>query len=149
VILESKTRPSQASTGSFSPSSAATARSARAAAARRVTSRPRASQATPAKSTESERTRVLTGLASQPLGLPKSRPLEIAPLSTPISPLTSVLTQQTVPSPPQAATNRPSPTLTSSDLRAMLASPARLREVALLGELLQPPVALRDPRRPR
>jgi hypothetical protein len=40
------------------------------------------------------------------------------------------------------------PALTSGDLRAMFASPSKLREVALLTELLQRPVALRPPRRP-
>ena len=41
------------------------------------------------------------------------------------------------------------PALTSGELRAMLASPTKLREVALLTELLQPPLALRPPRRSR
>ena len=41
------------------------------------------------------------------------------------------------------------PSLSIDALRAMLASPKRLREVALLGELLQPPVSLRASRRPR
>jgi hypothetical protein len=41
------------------------------------------------------------------------------------------------------------PSLSIDELRAMLTSPKRLREVALLGELLQPPVSLRGPRRPR
>ncbi len=152
VILESETRTSVGSTSSFSPSSAASARSARAATARRAPPRGRAPQAAPPKSSESERPRLLTGLVSQPLSSKKSRTLEIAPLSTPLSPLSSPLTQvsqQSIPNMPHATTNKPIPTLTSSDLRTMLASPARLREIALLGELLQPPLALRSPRRPR
>jgi hypothetical protein len=152
VILESETRTSQASTSSFSPSSSASVRSARAATGRRATPRGRAPQAVSPKSTESERPRLLTGLVSQPLGPKKGRTLEITPLSTPISPLGSPLTQvsqQSIPNLPHATTNKPIPTLTSSDLRTMLASPARLREIALLGELLQPPVALRGPRRLR
>ncbi len=143
VILESETRTSQGSTSSFSPSSAATARAARSTASRRSAARGRAPQAASPKSIESERPRVLTGLVSQPLGPKKGRTLEIVPLSTPITPLGSPLTQQTTPNLPHATTNKPRPTLTSSDLRTMLASPAKLREIALLGELLQPPVALR------
>ncbi len=152
VILESENRTSAGSTSSFSPSSSASTRSARAATSRRATPRGRAPQAAAPKSSESERPRLLTGLVSQPLGPKKGRTLEIVPLSTPISPINSPLTQvsqQTIPDMPHATTNKPIPTLTSSDLHSMLASPARLREIALLGELLQPPVALRGPRRPR
>ena len=151
VILESETRTSPGSTSpSFSPSSAATARSARASTGgRRTAARGRAPQPAPAKAIEPERHKVLTGLVSHPLGSKKGRPLEIVPLSTPLAPLGSPLTQQTNQNLPYATTNRPIPTLTSSDLRTMLASPVRLREIALLGELLQPPVSLRAPRRPR
>ena len=35
------------------------------------------------------------------------------------------------------------PTLTGVDIRKMLASPGKMREIALLSELLQPPLALR------
>ncbi len=41
----------------------------------------------------------------------------------------------------------PGPEMDVEAIRAMLASPSRLREIAFLGELLKPPVALR-PRRP-
>jgi hypothetical protein len=149
VILESETRASQGSTSSFSPSSAATARAARPATGRRTAARGRTPQTVTPKPIESERPRLLTGLVGQPLGPKKTRALEIVPLSTPMSPLSSPLTQQMSPNVPHATTNKPTPTLTSSDLRTMLASPARLREIALLGEILQPPVALRAPRRTR
>ena len=48
--------------------------------------------------------------------------------------------------PPPRRTIRASPSTTSAPCST---SPKRLREVALLGELLQPPVSLRAPRRPR
>ena len=41
------------------------------------------------------------------------------------------------------------PAFTSDSLRKMLASPTKLREVALLTELLQAPIALRHARRLR
>jgi hypothetical protein len=87
---------------------------------------------------------------SQSLAQKKARPLEITPLSTPITPISSPLTQTSVGS----AIEHPGayqlhPALTSRELRAMLASPTKLREVALLTELLQPPLALRPRRRPR
>jgi hypothetical protein len=94
----------------------------------------------------------LTGLVSQGLASKKSRPLEIAPLSTPLTPIGTPITQVTQGTTldlPYATTTRSHPTLTSNDLRVMLNSPGKLREIALLGELLQPPIALRAPRRPR
>jgi hypothetical protein len=100
---------------------------------------------------ETERPRALTGLVGQALSQKKSRPLEIAPLSTPIVPISSSpLTQTSV----GAALEHPGShqlqtALSSADLRVMLASPTKLREVALLTELLQPPLALRPHRRLR
>ena len=44
---------------------------------------------------------------------------------------------------PYATPNPPDPL--STDLRTMLASPGKIREIALLGELLQPPLALLAP----
>jgi hypothetical protein len=99
---------------------------------------------------EPERPRALTGLVNQSLAQKKNRPLEIAPLATPIAPIGGVpLSQSTAP--PVGvlpASGAPRAALSSSDLRAMLASRTKLREVAFLTELLQPPLALRRPRRP-
>jgi hypothetical protein len=152
VILESETRTSQASTSSFSPSSTTGSRSARTAPARRAATRGRTSQTPPLKSIEPERPRLLTGLSSQGLTVKKSRPLEITPLSLPITPIGSPIpqvSQGTTLDLPYATTTKSHPALTSNDLRVMLASPGKLREIALLGELLQKPLALRAPRRPR
>ena len=152
VILDSENRPSQSSS-SFTPSSAASSRTARTASpARRAAPRGRSSQAAPLKSSEPERPRALTGLVSQGLAPKKNRPLEITPLSVPISPIgspTAQISAGTTLDLPYATTTKSHPTLTSTDLRTMLASPGKLREIALLGELLQPPLALRAPRRPR
>ena len=89
---------------------------------------------------------------SQALVAKKSRPLEITPLSTPIAPIGTPITQVTQGTTldlPYATTTKSHPTLTSNDLRVMLASPGKLREIALLGELLQPPIALRASRQLR
>jgi hypothetical protein len=152
VILESETRPQQPSTSAFSPSSAASSRTARTAPSRRASARGRAAQAPPLKSMEPERPRLLSGLGTQSLGPKKARPLEITPLSTPIAPIGAPIpqiSQGTTLDLPYGTSTKSQPTLTSNDLRVMLASPGKLREVALLGELLQPPIALRAPRRPR
>ncbi|HZW33541.1 MAG TPA: hypothetical protein VFF52_22670, partial [Isosphaeraceae bacterium] len=78
----------------------------------------------------------------------KAQPLEIAPLASPLRPLSAPLTKTSVGPPLEQPGSYPvPPALTSTELRTMLASPTKLREVALLTELLQPPVALRPPRR--
>jgi hypothetical protein len=154
VILDSETRSAQASS-SFSPSAAASGRTARGTspAARRTASRARPAPATPIKPFESERPRILTGLVGQSLAQKKAKPLDLTPLSTPIAPITSapLTTASPTPAPEVARTaaTPDEPSLSIDQLGAMLASPKRLREVALLGELLQPPVSLRAPRRPR
>jgi hypothetical protein len=102
---------------------------------------------------ESERPRALTGLVGQSLSQKKARPLDTAPLSSQIAPISSSLltsaSQTPAPEVARTAAKPDEPSLSINELRAMLASPKRLREVALLGELLQPPVSLRAPRRTR
>jgi hypothetical protein len=153
VIIESETRAAQGMT--FSPSAAAGARATRGAgaSARRASSRARSVPAPPAKAVEPERPKALTGLTGQSLGQRRGKGLEITPLSTPIAPISSapLTTASLTPAPEvvRSAAQPDVPSLSADELRAMLASPKRLREVALLGELLQPPVSLRGPRRPR
>ena len=149
VILESENRTLSPS---FSPSTAAGNRSSRTTPARRGTSRGRVSQPTPIKTTEPERPRLLAGLTSQDLLSNKSRPLQITPLANPIAPIgtpTPQVSQGTTLDLPYRTSTKSQPVLSSDDLRDMLASPGKLREIALLGELLQKPVALRAPRHPR
>jgi len=154
VIIESETRTGQGA--SFSPSAASsgaraargTSPSARKAAAARARSTP-----APIKPIEPERPRALTGLIGQSLAPKRGKPLDIAPLSTPIAPISSApltsSSQTPAPEVARTAAQPDVPSLSIDELRAMLGSPKRLREVALLGELLQPPVSLRGPRRSR
>ncbi len=154
VIIDSETRSAQGSS-SFSPSAAASSRAARGTtpAARRAASRARSTPATPIKPIESERPRALTGLVGQSLSQRRAKPLEMTPLSTPMAPISSSPLTASSPTPAaevaRTAARPDIPSLSIDELRAMLASPKRLREVALLGELLQPPVSMRAPRRPR
>lgn len=152
TILESQTRPvaGSGSTSGFSPSSsAANPRVARGLGARRAAARGRAASTPPTRPAERERTRSLTGLAGESLGPKQGKALEIAPLASPIASIASSLSSVSQSSTsPEARDARPSrPTLSADDLRPMLASPGKLREAALLAELLQPPVALRPSRR--
>jgi hypothetical protein len=152
VILESEVRgsPPASSPSSFSPSSAASARAARGTTTRRGPLRGRSAPAAASlKPVEPERPRALTGLVSQPLVPKKAQHLEIAPLASPLRPLSAPLTKASVGTSLEHPGSHLLPTaLTSGELRTLLASPTKLREVALLTELLQPPLALRPPRRP-
>jgi hypothetical protein len=153
VILESEVREAHpaSSPSSFSPSSAASARAARGPTTRRGPLRGRsAPTAATLKPAEPERTRALTGLVGQVLVPKKAQHLEIAPLASPLKPLSAPLTKASVGTSLEHPGAHPLPTaLSSGELRTMLASAGKLREVALLTELLQPPLALRPPRRLR
>jgi hypothetical protein len=130
---------------SSAPASSGT-RSSRGAQPRRGTRGRAASSgagAAPVVRAEPEPHRVL----SESLSLQKTRPLEIAPLSAPIAGLTRTLSQATAaPDVNRAHAGDGRPALTAGDLRGLLASPGKLREMALLSELLQPPLALRHRR---
>jgi hypothetical protein len=74
----------------------------------------------------------------------RNRPLEITPLGAPMAPILSPLTQVSAGARIEHPGSRDSPpAFTSESLRTMLANSIKLREVALLTELLQPPMALR------
>jgi hypothetical protein len=80
----------------------------------------------------------------------QNRPLELTPLDFPVAPLGAPLTHLAT----SALREQPRswdvlPAFDSAALRTMLASRNKLREVALLSEILQPPLALRRARRLR
>jgi hypothetical protein len=80
----------------------------------------------------------------------QNRPLELAPLDAHFAPLGTPLTHLAAPTlrdQPRSAAALPA--LDSTAVRTMLASRNKLREVALLSEILRPPLALRRARRPR
>ena len=142
VILDSENRPSQSSS-SFTPSSAASSRT-RGPRRLPVARRPRSFvPGSPPQVVGAGRPSRLTGLVSQGLA-PEPAPGDHA-FIVPISPIgspTAQISAGTTLDLPYATTTKSHPTLSSTDLRTMLASPGKIREIALLGELLQPPVAL-------
>jgi hypothetical protein len=84
---------------------------------------------------------------TQSLALQKAKPLEITPLQAPIAGLSRTLAPTTtVPDVKRRDAAEARPALTSADIRRMLASPGKVREVVLLSEVLQPPMALRGRR---
>jgi hypothetical protein len=84
------------------------------------------------------------------MALRKNRPLEISPLDAPAAQLGTPLTHLAT----STLRDGPNPSeiphaFDSAALRAMLRSQNKLREVALLSEILQPPLALRRRSHPR
>jgi hypothetical protein len=87
-------------------------------------------------------------MVNQSLALRKARPLEITPLSAPIAGLSRSLADASAVSETRSRPARDGrPTLTGGEVRGLLAAPGKIREVVLLTEILQPPVALRRARR--
>ena len=128
-------------------SGAAQTRGARSPARRAVRSRA-ASGSAGAKTTDSKLQRRLSSQINQSMAQAANRPLEITPIDIPLSSLSSTIT----PLGARAAIGPSSfqsvaPALDAKSIREMLRSPQRLREIAILSEVLRPPVALRQRRR--
>jgi hypothetical protein len=88
--------------------------------------------------------RALSEQVNQSMALQRNKPLEIVPLFSSLAPLSLPLTQASVAPLVQQERGTANPvTLSGLDIRKMLSSPGKLREFALLSEVLQPPVSLR------
>jgi hypothetical protein len=100
---------------------------------------------------EQEIHRALSDQVGQSMGLKRNKPLAITPLAAPIGKLSAALSEATATAqfvPTVERGTALSPLLTGTEIRKMLDSPTRLREVAVLTEILRPPLALRHRRRP-
>jgi len=97
----------------------------------------------PAAKPEPETRRVLTDQVGQSMAMERSKPLEIVPLSASMAPLSRPLSQTSPVPGSLAQTSASWPAVSSTDVRRMLATPGKLRELVLLSEILQPPLALR------
>jgi hypothetical protein len=140
VILESDSRTGRPGTGGASSAAA----KGRAGLARRASRSRSSTGPSPSNPVEPGRPRALTTLVTQSMAQKRNRPLEITPLASPLGPINSPLTQLTTGAKIEHPGSLDSPpAYTAESLRSMLANPIRLREAALLTELLQPPVALR------
>ncbi len=149
VILDPDMRRSQPSAGG--PSSAPSAmapRNQRGGQTRRGSRSRPPSNAIQTKPAEPGRQRALSSLVTQSMSQQKNRPLELTPLDSPLAPLGAPLTQLATSALREQPRSWDVPAaFDGAALRAMLASTNKLRQVALLNEILQPPLALRRPRR--
>jgi hypothetical protein len=144
VILEPDNRAARSAALGTLPTGGATSR--RGSQSRRGVRGRSPAGVSPPKQVEPGKPRALTTLVTQSMAQKRNKRLEIAPLAMINSPLTQVsaVAQIEHPGSPDSA-----PAFTGVSLRNMLASTTKLREVALLTELLQPPIALRHTRRLR
>jgi hypothetical protein len=127
-----------------------TSRNPRNGQARRSPRGRTASTANPTRSVEAVQPRALTSQVAQAMALKKNRPLEISPLEAPPSPLAMPLAHLATPALREQPKSWEMPRgFDSAALRTMLASKDKLREIAILSEILQPPLALRRKHRAR
>jgi hypothetical protein len=148
VIMGPDSRFPRPAGGGPTPSSSAAAK--RGAAARRGSRGRPPVGSSPPKPPDPGKPRALTTLVTQSMAQKRNRPLEMTPLSAPLSPINIPLTQISTGAKIEHPGSPDSPPAFSSEaLREMLANSKKLREVALLTELLQPPLALRRGRRLR
>jgi len=146
VILDNESRGSLAGSGT----SAMSSRGTRAQSTRRGSRSRSGTLPGPARSAEPGKPRALSGLVNQSLGERKAGRLEIAPLAAPLVPIELPLAQSISSSVTGVtAPNQRMPAVTGAEVRSRLATAGQLREIAFLSEILQPPVALRPPRRAR
>jgi hypothetical protein len=144
LILESDNRAARSIAGGAVP--AAGAGSRRGSPARRGTRGRPPAGVSPPKQVEPGKPRALTTLVTQSMAQKRNKRLEIAPLAMVNSPLSQLSAGAQIEHPGSPDT---APAFTGESLRTMFASTSKLREVALLTELLQPPIALRRTRRLR
>jgi hypothetical protein len=137
-------RPLSGPTGAASPSAAA-ARAGRSSTRRGSKARAGTGSSQP-KPADPARQRALTSQVNLSMAKAMGRPYEGLQLEAPLASLSSTLK----PLPTRGASGEQDkqlvargPGMDVETVRAMLASPERLRDVAFLGELLKPPLALR------
>jgi len=149
VVIDSDVRGSRSGTGSFGSPAVAGSRTARSSNQARRGARGRSgSSPGPIKTPEPGRPRALTSQVTESMAQKKNRPLEITPLSSPLSLSDSHLVKLSTRQPADRHSFADAaPSLSAETVRTMLASPAKLREIALLSEVLQPPVSMRTRRR--
>ncbi|MDR3618125.1 MAG: hypothetical protein P4L85_02155 [Paludisphaera borealis] len=102
--------------------------------------------AAPARPTqaEPETRRALSDQVGRSMSLSRSRPLDTAPLTSNLTPLSASMTSSSAPA-RDLGLERSSagPLLQARDIKEMLGTPTKLRETIVLAEILQPPVSAR------
>jgi hypothetical protein len=107
----------------------------------------RAQAAAPPPRTEPETRRALSDQVGRSMSLSRSRPLDLTPLSSKLTPLTAAASSAAPARDLGLELISLGPALVAREVKEMLGSPPKLRETILLAEVLQPPVALRRRRR--
>ncbi|APW60357.1 hypothetical protein [Paludisphaera borealis] len=102
--------------------------------------------AAPARPTqaEPETRRALSDQVGRSMSLSRGRPLDTAPLTSNLTPLSASMISSSAPA-RDLGLERSSagPLLQARDIKEMLGTPTKLRETIVLAEILQPPVSVR------
>ncbi|WP_165245971.1 hypothetical protein [Paludisphaera soli] len=93
--------------------------------------------------------RVLSEQVGQSMSLNRGQPLDLAPLTSKLTSLGGASLRNATSTAATVASSIAPPALSATQVRDMFADTPRLREMALLTELLQPPLSLRQSRRGR
>ncbi len=107
----------------------------------------RAASEAPPSRPEPETRRALSDQVGRSLSLSRTRPLDLTPLTSKLTPLTTVSSSAAPARDLGLERTSIGPALVAGEVKSMLGSPLRLRQTILLTEILQPPVALRRRRR--
>ncbi len=92
--------------------------------------------------------RALSAMVNESMAETRNRPLEITPLASPLTPLMVPLSAASSALAAEKAVERPVG-VPVEHIRLALSAPDRLRELAVLSEILKPPLSLRSLRRSR
>lgn len=87
--------------------------------------------------------RVLSEQVGQSMALNRGQPMDLSPLKSKLTSLSDAPLRNAPSAAATVASNDVPPSLTAQQLSRMIADRPRLREMALLAEVLQPPVSLR------
>ncbi|AMV39449.1 hypothetical protein [Planctomyces sp. SH-PL62] len=91
--------------------------------------------------------RVLSEQVGQSMALNRGKPMDLSPLTSKLTALGDTSLRNASSAAATVASNVVPPSLTAQELSRMIADQPRLREMALIAEVLQPPVSLRRSRR--
>jgi hypothetical protein len=151
TILETETRiPRAAHPGVSNSTSPQVARAGRTGSLRRTARARSGAGSAPAKPTEPARPRALTSLIRQSMADRKARPLVITPLASPLTPIAVPIAESvSIPLAELPVPHSPAPSYSAAALRTTLTTESKLRELAVLSEILQPPVSVRRKKRLR
>jgi hypothetical protein len=97
------------------------------------------------KPIDHERPKALEGLTEQAALQKRAKPLTASPLAFPMAPINGPLNQISADSVVEFGKEGRAPAMSENQIRNLVSSPARLREMMILNVILQPPLCMQSP----